>query len=356
MKVYEILKEEEFTVEPNKPGGKGRTRGFNVVNPDGTKTKFSTKGDATKFANAQNADLRVRNELAKFRSGGKIDGLRPKGVNKWAWQELVNGKYVNKVGSLADLETAISKVDPTAAKAIKQARTSIFKKAFAVFKRSPFFILGTGVIALEVQQEFTARISAIKAVMDSNFSKHVSTELRQQITQEAIQATVIHHWSTHVVNVVTQIAAAATAGAAGRKIQKGLQALRLVSRATGPIKWFNPWTIAGAIGVEVAAYSVTKWFASRDSEAVAQMYKDATSAIFSVVGVAFDTGIAAVDSVSISNGDAVKEIEAGMDGEKKDDTKQSAPKSNGNAAGTPTNTKPETVDDMADALKKLEKF
>jgi hypothetical protein len=364
MKVFEILREEEFKVEPNRPGNRGRIRGYNVVSPDGDTQRFSTKADAQKFANAQNSDLRVRNELAKYRSGGKIDGIRPKGTNKWAWQELVDGKYVNKVGSLAELETAISKVDTPAANAIKASRTSIFKRAWAVFKRSPFFILGAGIISLQIHEEFTTRIASIKAVMDSNLSKHYPAEVKQQITAEAIQATVIHHWSTHVVNVTTQIAAAASAGGVGRKLQQGVRWLRGASRATGPIRWFNPWTIAGGLAVEGAAYLVTRWFADRDSDAVAQMFKDATDAVFNVIGIAVDTGIAAVDSVSISNGEVIDELkDAAGDGDADDidlddleNSVQSSSQSNGNAAGTPTNTKPETADDMEDKLKNLEKF
>lgn len=350
MKVFEILREEEFKVEPNRPGNRGRIRGYNVVSPDGDTQRFSTKADAQKFANAQNSDLRVRNELAKYRSGGKIDGIRPKGTNKWAWQELVDGKYVNKVGSLAELETAISKVDAPAANAIKQARTSIFKRAWAVFKRSPFFILGAGVISLQIHEEFTTRIASIKAVMESEINAQYPTELRQTIVQNAIQATVIHHWSTHVVNVTTQIAAAASAGGVGRKLQQGVRWLRGASRATGPIRWFNPWTIAGGLAVEGAAYLVTRWFANRDSDAVAQMFKDATDAVFNVIGIAVDTGIAAVDSVSISNGEVIDELKQQADANApKDDDEdinlddlenavQGSSQSNGNAAGTPTNS------------------
>ena len=347
MKVFEILTEAEFTVEPNKI--KGRTRGYNVISPDGDTQRFGRKADAQKFANAQNSDLRVRNELAKYRSGGKIDGIRPKGVNKWAWQELVDGKYVNKVGSLAELETAISKVDTPAANAIKASRTSLLRRAWAVFSRSPLFILSAGFISYKIHEEFTARIAAIKAVMESEINANYPTELRQQIVQTSIQATVIHHYSTHVVNATTQIAAAASAGGVGRKLQQGLRWLRGASRATGPIRWFNPWTIAGGLAVEGAAYLVTRWFADQDSKVVAQMFKDAMDGMFGVLGIVMDTGIAAVDAISISNGEVIDELKQEADANTQDDdididlddlenSVQGSSQSNGNAAGTPTNS------------------
>ena len=94
------------------------------------------------------------------------------------------------------------------------------------------------------------------------------------------------------------------------------------------------------------------------------MFKDATDAVFNVIGIAVDTGIAAVDSVSISNGEVIDELkDAAGDGDADDidlddleNSVQSSSQSNGNAAGTPTNTKPETADDMEDKLKNLEKF